>query len=80
MTGNLGNQTNDFYSIAHHEIGHALIFNSAHPGFNTAKTAGAFASAAVTNYYGARVPIDASDHLNGVIDPESGQGSFGYDL
>src|SRR6185503_4345993 len=25
------------------------------------------------------VPIDASDHLNGVIDPESGQGSFGYE-
>ena len=35
VTGNLGNQTNDFYSIAHHEIGHALIFNPAHPGFNT---------------------------------------------
>src|SRR6185295_10832263 len=36
-------------------------------------------STAVTNYYGAPVPIDASDHLNGVIDPESGQGAFGYD-
>jgi len=79
VTGNLGNQTNDFYSIAHHEIGHALIFNSAHPGFNAAKTAGAFASAAITNYYGARVPIDPSDHLNGAIDPESGQGAFGYE-
>ncbi len=79
VTGNLGNQTNDFYSIAHHEIGHALIFNPAHPGFNTAKIAGAFTSAAVTNYFGARVPIDATDHLNGVIDPESGQGAFGYE-
>ncbi len=79
VTGNLGDETNDFYSIAHHEIGHALIFNPAHPGFNTAKGNGAFTSAAVTNYYGAPVPIDASDHLNGVIDPESGQGAFGYE-
>jgi hypothetical protein len=78
-TGNLGNETNDFYSIAHHEIGHALAFNPAHPGFNTAKTAGAFTSPAVTNYYGASVPIDPFDHLNGVIDPESGQGAFGYE-
>jgi hypothetical protein len=78
-TGNLGNETNDFFSIAHHEIGHALIFNPAHPGFNAAKTTGAFTHAAVTNYYGAKVSIDASDHLNGFIDPESGQGAFGYE-
>jgi hypothetical protein len=78
-TGNLGHETNDLYSIAHHEIGHALMFNSAHPGFNTAKTAGTFRSAAVTNYYGRPVPIDSSDHLNGAIDPESGQGVFGYE-
>ena len=78
-TGNFGNETNDFFSIAHHEIGHALIFNPGHPGFNTAKTSGAFRSAAVTNYYGVPVPIDGSDHLNGVIDPESGLGVFGYE-
>ncbi len=78
-TGNLGNETNDFFSIAHHEIGHALIFNEGHPGFNTAKTNGAFTSAAVTNYYGGPAPIDAFDHLDGAIDPESGQGAFGYE-
>jgi hypothetical protein len=78
-TGNLGSETNDFYSIAHHEIGHALIFNEGHPGFGVVKTRGAFTSAAVTNYFGAPVPIDASDHLNGAIDPESGQGAFGYE-
>jgi hypothetical protein len=78
-TGNLGAETNDFYSIAHHEIGHAVIFNVGHPGFNTAKTNGGFTSAAVTNYFGGIVPIDASDHLNGLIDPESGQGAFGYE-
>ena len=79
ITGNLGDETNDFYSIAHHEIGHALIFNEGHPGFNAAKAKGAFSSAAVTNYYGGPVPIDASDHLTGTIDPESGQGAFGYE-
>ena len=78
-TGNLGGETNDFYSIAHHEIGHALIFNPAHPGFSAAKNAGAFTSAVVTNYYGGPVPIDAYDHLNGAIDAESGQGAFGYE-
>jgi hypothetical protein len=79
VTGNLGDETNDFYSIAHHEIGHALIFNPAHPGFADAKNAGAFTSAAVTNYYGGPVAIDPVDHLDGAIDPESGQGTFGYE-
>jgi len=79
MTGNLGSETNDFFSIAHHEIGHALIFNAAHPGFNAAKTVGAFTNVAIVNYFGAIVPIDASEHLNGSIDPESGQGAFGYE-
>ena len=79
VTGNLGDETNDFYSIAHHEIGHALIFNEAHPGFVTAKNNGAFTSADVTNYYGGPVAIDSVDHLTGAIDPESGQGAFGYE-
>jgi hypothetical protein len=80
LTANLGSETNDFFSIAHHEIGHALIFNEGHPGFSTALANGAFTSEAVTNYYGGPVPIDASnDHLTGVIDPESGQGAFGYE-
>ena len=79
-TNNRRRQKNDFYSIAHHEIGHALIFNQAHPGFAAALKNGAFTSAAVTNYYGGPVPIDGSnDHLTGVIDPESGQGAFGYE-
>jgi hypothetical protein len=78
-TGNLGDETNDFYSIAHHEIGHALIFNVAHPGFNDAKNNGAFTSAAVMDYYGGPVAIDSVDHLDGAIDPESGQGAFGYE-
>src|SRR5437588_5672326 len=30
VSGNLGGETNDLYSIAHHEIGHPLILNPAH--------------------------------------------------
>ena len=78
-TGNFGNETNDFFSITHHEVGHALAFNVGHPGFNFAKTNGGFSSYAVTNYYGSNVVIDATDHLAGAIDPDSGQGAFGYD-
>jgi Putative Ig domain len=79
-TRNLGHETNDFYSIAHHEIGHALIFNIGHPGYAKAFAKGAFTSDAVKNYYGRPVPIDAgNDHLTGVIDPESGQGALGYE-
>jgi len=64
VTDNHRGQTNDFFSIAHHEIGHALIFSSEHPGFATALANGAFTSAAVTNYYGKPVAIDTSvDHL-----------------
>jgi len=78
VSGNKLRQTNDFYSIAHHEIGHALIFHQANPGFATARNNGAFTSAAVTNYYGKPVAIDTSvDHLTNAIDPESGQGAFG---
>jgi hypothetical protein len=79
-SANLGNESNDFYSIAHHEIGHALIFNPGHPGFAAVIAKGAFTSEAVQRYYGRPVPVDAScDHLTGVIDPESGQGAFGYE-
>ncbi len=79
-TRNLRRETNDFYSIAHHEIGNALIFNKGHPGFSRAQAKKGFTSAAVTQYYGKPVPISISDdHLTGVIDPESGQGAFGYE-
>jgi len=79
-TANFGRETNDFYSIAHHEIGHALVFNHGHPGYAAALATRAFTSEAVQHYYGGPVPIDAScDHLTGVIDPESGQGAYGYE-
>jgi hypothetical protein len=77
VTGNFQHETNDFYSIAHHEIGHALMFNRAHPGFATAYDQSGFTNAAVTNYFGGPVPIDIYHHLGQSLDPESGQGAFG---
>ena len=82
-TGNLGDQTNDFYSIAHHEIGHALIFNQAHPGFRcfTASANGAFTQRAPSPTITAAPPPSikpqSNDHPRpGVIaDPESVAGA-----
>jgi hypothetical protein len=79
VTGNLGNQTNDFYSIAHHEIGHALGFNDAYPLFVQARTNNGIQDPAVIAYHGSAVAIDASDHFNGSIDDASRRGAFGYE-
>ena len=40
---NLGDVANDLYSIAHHEIGHALVFNPANSRFGAAKLLGRLA-------------------------------------
>ena len=77
--GNFGNEQNDLASIAHHEIGHSLIFNPAHTVFGNFKTAGQINNAAVVAYQGAMPAIDASDHLNGTIDRLSKKGVFGYE-
>ncbi len=78
-TGNLGDEANDLYSVAHHEIGHALMFDASHPGFGMVVTNGAFISAAVTDYFGGVVPVDNFNHFTNAIDPESGQGAFGHE-
>jgi hypothetical protein len=79
-SGNLGNEPNDLYSIAHHEIGHALFFDRSHPAFaRFAVGVGAVNDEAVIRYHGHAPKIDGSNHLNGEIDSASGQGSFGYE-
>jgi hypothetical protein len=77
--GNLGDQQNDLYSITHHEIGHALIFNPAHTRFGQFKSAGSVQDAQVLAYQGAYPAIDSVDHLNGSIDRLSRKGAFGYE-
>lgn len=76
-SSNLGDEVNDLYSIAHHEMGHALAFNGAHPAFAAAKSAGSISSDAVRAYYGGNLSIDGTDHFAGAIDPLSGYGAFG---
>jgi hypothetical protein len=74
---NLADGENDLYSIAHHEIGHSLIFNSANPLFDQAKKRGKFEDAAIRAYLGADLEIDPKDHLAGAVDPASRRGAFG---
>lgn len=71
------NVPNDLYSIAHHEIGHALIFNAGHTWFAAAKLLGSIRDSGVKSYLGTNPSIDKTDHLNGTVDPESLRGAFG---
>jgi len=74
---NLGGVANDLYSIAHHEIGHALVFNPGHLRFGVEKLRGRLRDEQVRNYLGGEPAIDRSDHLAGAIDPASLCGAFG---
>jgi len=74
---NLSPVSNDLYSIAHHEIGHSLIFNPANPLFEKAKANGKFTDASIKEYFGADLTIDRSDHLRGAVDPASRRGAYG---
>ena len=80
LATNLGGVANDLYSIAMHEIGHALTFNAAYPKFSTFKTQGFIDDNDVVDYHGGNVPVDSDDHLNDgnfVLDRISRQGVFG---
>ncbi len=80
LATNLGGVPNDLYSIAMHEIGHAITFNPAYPNFLTFKTQGFIDDPEVVNYHGGTVPVDGDDHLhdgNFVLDRISKQGVFG---
>jgi hypothetical protein len=79
VSGNLGNEPNDLYSIAHHEIGHSLFFNPAHTRFGEFKTAGRVDDPAVIAYHGTAPHIDNFDHFNGETDNASLRGAFGYE-
>jgi hypothetical protein len=68
---------NDLYSIAHHEIGHALIFNPANTRFGAAKLLGCLQDEPVKAYLGADPTIDRDDHLARSVDPASLHGAFG---
>ena len=71
---NHGDVKTDLYSIVHHEIGHALIFN---PNNSLVKRGATIDDPRVRAYLGSLPVVSQSDHLEGVIDPESWHGAFG---
>jgi Putative Ig domain len=78
-TGNYVDEANDLYSIVHHEMGHAFMFNGAYPIFAQAKSQGQLENARILAYQGAYPKIDASDHFHGTVDRISKKGAFGYE-
>jgi hypothetical protein len=79
QSANASDQPHDLYSIMHHEIGHALIFNDAYPRFAEAKRRGLLEDAALLAYHGAPLPIDQNDHVASVLDDASKKGAYGSD-
>jgi hypothetical protein len=71
---NLGDEQPDLYSIAHHEIGHSLIFN---PNNTLIKRGQPINDERVTRYLSQAPALNASDHLERIIDPASLHGAFG---
>ena len=74
---NLGGEPHDLYSIALHEMGHALVFNPGHDGFAGFYDVREVRDNAVRAYYGAYPAIDRYHHLPGTIDPVSRRGAYG---
>jgi hypothetical protein len=71
---NHGDVQNDLYSIAHHEIGHALIFN---PNNRAVKRDERLEDEQIRTYLGKSPLVSKSDHLEGIVDPVSLHGAFG---
>ncbi len=71
---NLRDVPNDLYSIAHHEIGHALIFN---PNNRRIERGKKIDSKRLRAYLGSDPVLNNSDHLETVVDPASLRGAFG---
>jgi len=71
---NHGDVPADLYSIAHHEIGHALIFN---PNNRMVTRDQELPGEQVRAYLGTSPMVSKSDHLEGVVDPASLHGAFG---
>lgn len=76
---NLGHEVNDLASIGHHEMGHALFFNSGYQKFKDFQNLGFVNDPAVQAYYGGNLIVTPSsfDHLPNAIDPASLLGAFG---
>lgn len=69
----------DLLSIAHHEIGHALAFNAAHPGFKGFKSTGRITGPYVQAYHGSDPRLDQREHMAAAVDRMSRKGGFGQE-
>lgn len=74
---NLEAEQTDLYSIAHHEIGHALVFSVSNTAFSKAKETGSIRNEKLKSYLSYFPTIDQDNHLDGIIDPASQHGCFG---
>ena len=76
---NTSSVQNDLYSIALHEVGHALVFNPAYDEFAKYKEKGYIDDPSVVEYYDAspRITPGVPDHLPDTIDPVSKRGAYG---
>jgi|SoiMethySBSTD1v2_1073268.scaffolds.fasta_scaffold08201_2 putative Ig domain-containing protein len=76
--GNFANEAHDLSSIAHHELGHALLFHSKYQNWSSYESVQSVTDTDVRNYYHAvyptqEVPVYATDdHL---VDPANPYGS-----
>jgi len=73
-----GHVGSDMYTLAKHEIGHALVFEEL-PLFLKARERGGFISSAISDYYpGGIVPLFPNEaHLPTVLDPASQSTPYG---
>ena len=81
-SGNFADEPHDFYSIAHHEIGHALFFHPSNSKWAHYKEMGEIDDAEVSDYLGHNPVINTFDHLQGdggqlEVDPVSQRGAYG---
>lgn len=77
ITGLQLGEPHDLYSIAVHEMGHALGFHPQYPVWKQAVEKGVFEDPRLTAYLGQAPRLDPSQHLPGTVDPVSGYGAFG---
>ncbi len=75
-SGSLRGEQQDLYSIAMHEMGHALGFQEKYPVFGAARKT-SLDDPRLVRYLGFAPKIDASEHLVNVIDPVSLYGGYG---
>ncbi|HEY0866543.1 MAG TPA: hypothetical protein VGE01_04165 [Fimbriimonas sp.] len=77
VSGQLRGEPSDLYSIALHEMGHALAFESTYPAVGRARAGEGLTSPALKAYHGFTPTFDPSHHFVSLIDPVSRYGGFG---